>query len=105
MSKLQNINTDDFQAEVISANQPVLVNFWAVWCQPCKMLDPVVEQLAGEWQAKMKTVHVDVDYNPELAMQYQVMGVPTLILFKAAARPNTAQVSSRRSWKKFGPRR
>ena len=82
MSNLPQVNSENFQAEVLSADKPVLVDFGAVWCGPCKMLDPVVEQLAGEWQSKMKVVKVDVDHNPEIAMQYQVMGVPALILFK-----------------------
>jgi len=83
VSNLPQINApEDFQSEVISHDQPVLVDFGAVWCGPCKMLDPVVEELAGEWQDKVKFVKVDVDHNPEIAMQYQVMGVPTLILFK-----------------------
>ena len=83
MAKLNEINTDDFQSEVLSADKPVLVDFGAVWCGPCKMLDPVVEELAADWADKMKTVKIDVDRNPEVAMQYQVFGVPTLILFKA----------------------
>ena len=105
MSNLHNINADDFQSEVISASQPVLVDFGAVWCQPCKMLDPVVEQLAGEWQAKMKVVRVDVDHNPELAMQYQVMGVPTLILFKNGrpAERSSGFLPKKKLEEKFGP--
>ncbi|HUF36967.1 MAG TPA: thioredoxin [Anaerolineales bacterium] len=82
MTNLTPITTADFQSVVLSATQPVLVDFGAVWCGPCKMLDPVVEELAGEWQSKMKTVKIDVDQDPEVAMQYQVFGVPTLILFK-----------------------
>ena len=81
MSGLTHINEDVFTSEVLQAEKPVLVDFGAVWCNPCKMLDPLVEQLAGEWGDKVKVVKVDVDYNPNLAMQYQVMGVPTLILF------------------------
>jgi thioredoxin 1 len=81
MSELTHINQDVFPTEVLQAGKPVLVNFGAVWCSPCKMLDPLVAELAGEWGEKVKVVKVDVDYNPELAMQYQVMGVPTLILF------------------------
>jgi thioredoxin 1 len=60
---------------------PVLVDFTATWCGPCKMLDPIVKQLADEWQDKVKVVKLDVDENANLAMQYQVMGVPTLMLF------------------------
>jgi len=81
MSELTHINQDDFSNEVLQADKPVLVDFGAVWCGPCKMLDPVVAELAGEWGDKVKVVKVDVDYNPDLAMQYRVLGVPTLILF------------------------
>ncbi|MEJ2708810.1 MAG: thioredoxin [Anaerolineales bacterium] len=60
-----------------------MVDFTAVWCGPCKMLDPVVKELAEDWNGKVKVVKLDVDNNPNLAMNYQVMGVPTLMLFKA----------------------
>ena len=70
-----------FKLEVLQASQPVLVEFTAVWCQPCKALDPVVNQLAQEWDGKVKVVKVDVDDNQGLVMDFQVMGVPTLILF------------------------
>ncbi|MFC2026190.1 thioredoxin, partial [Chloroflexota bacterium] len=59
----------------------VLVDFTAVWCGPCKMLDPVVTELAQDWDGKAKVTKLDVDHNPNIAMQYQVMGVPTLMLF------------------------
>lgn len=81
MSQLTPISEANFAAEVLQADKPVLVDFGAVWCSPCKMLDPLVEELAGEWGDKIKVVKVDVDYNPTLAMEYQVLGVPTLILF------------------------
>jgi thioredoxin 1 len=70
-----------FQVEVLDSPVPVMVDFTAVWCGPCKMLEPVVTQLAAEWQGKVKVVKLDVDDHPEIAMKYQVMGVPTLILF------------------------
>jgi len=81
VSLITKIDEDVFQNEVLESNTPVVVDFSAVWCGPCKMLDPVVEQLAGEWGTKVKVVKIDVDHNPNLAMQYQVMGVPTLMLF------------------------
>ena len=81
MSDIQYVNEDDFQSEVIEANQPVLVDFTAVWCGPCKMLEPVVIELAEDWAGKVKVVKLDVDHNASIAMQYQVMGVPTLMLF------------------------
>ncbi|HLA99265.1 MAG TPA: thioredoxin [Anaerolineales bacterium] len=81
MPEIVHVNEDNFQSEVLQASQPVLVDFTAVWCGPCKMLDPVVKQLAAEWAGKVKVVKLDVDDNPNLTMQYQVMGVPTLMLF------------------------
>lgn len=105
MSNLPQVSSENFQAEVLSADQPVLVDFGAVWCGPCKMLDPVVEQLAGEWQSRMKVVKVDVDHNPEIAMQYQVMGVPTLILFKngKATERTSGFLPKKKLEEKFGP--
>lgn len=81
MSEITKINEDVFKTEVLDSPTPVLVDFSAVWCSPCKMLDPVVQQLAADWQGKVKVVKVDVDHDPDLAMKYQVMSVPTLILF------------------------
>jgi thioredoxin 1 len=81
MSELTPITDETFQAEVLSASMPVLVDFGAAWCGPCKMLDPIVHQLADEWQGKVKFVKMDVDQNPNTPMKYQIMGVPTLILF------------------------
>ena len=64
---------------------PVLVDFTATWCGPCKMLDPIVRQLAQDWGNKVKVVKLDVDESPELAMRFQVMGVPTLMLFSSGS--------------------
>ncbi len=75
------VSQANFQSEVVSSDLPVLVDFTAAWCGPCKMLDPIVTQLAQEWGGKVKVVKLDVDDNSDLAIQYQVMGVPTLILF------------------------
>ena len=82
MSELAHVTEDTFQADVLDSTRPVLVDFTAVWCGPCKMLDPVVKELAQAWTGHVKVVKLDVDNNPNLAMQYQVMGVPTLMLFK-----------------------
>ncbi|HLE52857.1 MAG TPA: thioredoxin [Anaerolineales bacterium] len=81
MANIPDVDETTFQNEVLTASEPVLVDFSAVWCVPCKMLDPIVEQLAHEWAGKIKVVKLDIDHNPEIAMQYQVMGVPTLMLF------------------------
>jgi thioredoxin 1 len=82
VAKLIEIEDGTFEEEVLQAGKPVLVDFGAVWCGPCKMLDPVVEELADEWADEVKVVHIDVDHNPNVTMQYSVMGVPTLMLFK-----------------------
>ena len=82
MVDIAKLSEATFQQEVLDASTPVLVDFTAVWCQPCKTLDPVVKQLAEEWGEKVKVVKLDVDDNQQLAMDYMVMSVPTLILFK-----------------------
>lgn len=82
MSKLLEITETNFEEEVIQSNLPVLIDFGAVWCGPCKMLDPLVEQLAEELTGRVKVVHVDVDANPDLTMKFNIMGVPTLLLIK-----------------------
>jgi thioredoxin 1 len=82
MSELSHVGESNFKREVLESKSPVLVDFTAVWCAPCKTLEPVVKQLASDWQDKVKVVKLDVDDNANLTMEYQVMGVPTLILFK-----------------------
>lgn len=82
MNEMQYVTEADFQSEVLDSSQPVLVDFTAVWCQPCKMLEPVVKQLAQDWQGRVKVVKLDADQNPNLMVQYGVMGIPTLMLFK-----------------------
>lgn len=82
MSSVKYVTEQDFQDEVLGAELPVLVDFTADWCQPCKMIAPIVEQLASEWDGKVKVVKLDADQNPNLMMQYGVMGIPTLMLFK-----------------------
>ena len=82
MADVQSVNESDFQEEVLNVPGPVLVDLSAVWCGPCKMLDPLVGQLAQEWQGKVKVVKLDADENPNILMQYNVLGIPTLLLFK-----------------------
>jgi len=82
MTDLIHVDEETFQTEVLNSNEPVLVDFSAVWCQPCKMLDPVVKQLAGEWDGKVKVVKIDADENPNLVMKYGVMGISTLLFIK-----------------------
>jgi thioredoxin 1 len=81
MSDIAKLNEATFETEVLKSTLPVIVDFTAVWCGPCKMLEPVVMQLSQDWDGKVKIVKLDVDDCSNLAVQYGVMGVPTLILF------------------------
>jgi len=81
MTDIPKLTEAVFETEVLKSTLPVIVDFTAIWCGPCKMLEPVVMQLSQEWYGKVKIVKLDVDDNSNLAVQYGVMGVPTLILF------------------------
>lgn len=76
------VNDSSFQTEVINADKPVLVDFWAIWCGPCKMIAPIVEELAKEYDGKLKVTKMDVDANPRTAMQFGIRSIPTLLVFK-----------------------
>lgn len=83
MSELiASISDADFESQVLHANVPVLVDFWAEWCGPCKMLAPILESVAGEYAGKVKIMKVNVDQNPETPAKFGIRGIPTLILFK-----------------------
>ena len=82
MTKPIDVTDSTFEELVLKAELPTVVDFWAVWCGPCKMIAPVLEEIAGEYEGKLQVVKLDVDHNNKSAMQYGVMSIPTLILFK-----------------------
>ena len=82
MSASMNVNDQDFESEVLKADGPVMVDFWAEWCGPCKALSPIVDEVAGEMGDKIKVVKVNIDDNPNAPTQYGVRGIPTLMVFK-----------------------
>ncbi len=76
------VKTDTWEQEVLQSASPVMIDFWAVWCGPCQMIAPVVEELATEYQGKVKIGKLNTDENPDIASRYQIMGIPTLLFFK-----------------------
>lgn len=76
------VDMNSFQSDVLQASEPVVVDFWAEWCGPCKMISPALEEIAGEMNGKIKVAKLNIDENPEIAAQYGVRSIPTLMLFK-----------------------
>ena len=79
---IKHISDASFEADVLGADKPILVDFWAEWCGPCRALAPKLDEIAGEFGGKLKVMKVDIDANPQSPANYGVRGVPTLILFK-----------------------
>src|SRR5712692_10914750 len=83
--KIMDVTDANFQGEVVSADTPVLVDFWASWCAPCRMLAPTVEAIAEDFAGKIKVTKLNVDENPNTAAKYSIRGIPTLLLFQNGA--------------------
>lgn len=79
---IQEVTASTWETEVLNSNGLVMIDFWAVWCGPCRMIAPTVEELAKEYTGKVKVVKLNTDENPEIASRYKIMGIPTLMFFK-----------------------
>ena len=82
---MQRVDQDSFDTEVLKSEVPVVVDFYADWCGPCKRMEPLLEKVSGEYSGKVKVVKLNSDENQQLALKYQVRGLPTLILFRGGA--------------------
>ncbi len=82
MAKPRDVSDDNFEQEVLKSTKPVLVDFWAPWCGPCRMVSPIVEELATEYDGKVEFVKVNTDDNPNTSVKYGIRSIPTLLVFK-----------------------
>ena len=85
MSEISHVTDDTYESEVLKSDVPVLVDYWAEWCGPCKVIAPVLEEIAAEYNGKMKVCKLDIDANEDTPPKYGIRGIPTLMLFKNGA--------------------
>jgi thioredoxin 1 len=90
MADIKHVTDADFQAEVLESELPVLVDFWAPWCGPCRVVAPVLEEIAGE-RAELKIVKLNIDENQQTAMNFQILAIPTMVLFRNGAEAKRIQ--------------
>ena len=89
MSSVAQVTDSTFEQEVLNSELPVLIDFWAPWCGPCKMVAPVVEEVATQYDGQVKVVKLDTDQNPQVAKQYSIRSIPTLMIFKGGQQVDT----------------
>jgi len=80
--QIAHVSDDQFEAEVLKSTEPVLVDFWAEWCGPCKMIAPILDELATTYQGRLKVAKINIDHNRKTPLDYKVRGIPTLMIFK-----------------------
>ena len=98
MSNVEAVTDAEFEQTVLKSDEPVLVDFWAEWCSPCRMIAPIVEDIAGEFGVRAKVLKMDIDSNPQTPMSLGIMSIPTVILFKGGV-PVERQVGYRPTMK------
>ena len=92
-SKIKHVSDASFEKDVLQSTTPVLVDYWAEWCGPCKMIAPVLEDMAKEYAGRLTVAKLDIDANPEITSQFGIRGIPTLILFKSG-KPHAQKVGA-----------